>query len=385
MMAVARTKIVLAAGGTGGHMFPARALARELLSRGYAPILITDRRGGGFGPDLADQVPTHHIPAAGYTGGDVMAKGASLLRLGLGYLKARMLLGRIKPAAVVGFGGYAALPTCFAAAHKKLRLVLHEQNAVVGRANRVLAPRAQAVATSFPDVLGLREADRAKIHVTGNPVRSTFVAVGRKPYAVADAEGPLRLLITGGSQGARVFNELIPEAVAQLPERLRKRLVISQQVRGTDFDSVRALYAETGAEIELRSFFDDLPDRLQSVHLVIARAGAGTVTELAAAGRPAILVPYPFAADDHQAANARAFADAGAGWHLPQHSLTAEVLAAKLTEVFDDPAALTHAADAARRSAHPDSAARLAELVLSEPSGASGGHDTHEPRKEAAA
>ena len=384
MTARARTKIVLAAGGTGGHMFPARALARELLARGYAPILVTDVRGGGFGPDLADQVPTYHIAAAGYAGGDLSAKANSVLRLGLGYLKARRILSREKPAAVAGFGGYAALPTCIAASHKKIRLVLHEQNAVTGRANRVLAPRAQAIATSFPDVTGLRERDRGKITMTGNPVRSTFVAVGRKPYAVADTEGPLRLLVTGGSQGARVFNDLIPSAVAQLPEDIRKRLVISQQVRGTDFEPVRARYTETGAEVTLESFFDDLPERLQNVHLVIARAGASTVTELAAAGRPAILVPYPFAADDHQAANARAFQDAGAGWAMPQDNLTTESLAAKMTELFTDPATLTKAASAAHAAAQPKSAARLAELILGDGSDVNGGTGTSDQREAAA-
>ena len=384
MTAAARTKIVLAAGGTGGHMFPARALARELLSRGYAPVLVTDKRAGGFGPDLADQVPTYHIAASGYAGGDALSKTGSLLSLGLGYLKARRVLGRVKPAAVVGFGGYAALPTCFAAAHKKMRLVLHEQNAVIGRANRVLAPRARAIATSFPTVLGMREGDRDKVRMTGNPVRSTFVAIGKRPYAVADTEGPLRILITGGSQGARVFNELIPKAVAQLPDEQRRRLVISQQVRGTDFDAVHALYANSGAEVELRSFFDDLPDRLQWVHLVIARAGASTVTELAAAGRPAILVPYPFAADDHQAANARAFAEAGAGWMMTQDALTPERLAEALGDLLADPVKLTNAADAARRASRPESAARLAELVLGETDGASGGGDTAQPKEAAA-
>jgi UDP-N-acetylglucosamine--N-acetylmuramyl-(pentapeptide) pyrophosphoryl-undecaprenol N-acetylglucosamine transferase len=364
--APARTTIVLAAGGTGGHMFPARALARELLARGYAPVLVTDRRGGGFGPELADQVPTHHIPAAGYAGGDVLSKANSLLRLATGYWAARRILRKVKPHAVVGFGGYAALSTCIAAAHKRVRLVLHEQNAVVGRANRVLAPRADAIATSFPSVQGLKPADQGKVRMTGNPVRSSFVAVGRKPYAVADAAGPLRLLVTGGSQGARVFNDLIPDAVALLPTDIRRRLVISQQVRGTDFESVRARYAGTGAETELRSFFDDLPERLQQVHLVIARAGASTVTELAAAGRPAILVPYPFAADDHQAANARAFAEAGAGWAMPQAALTAESLATKMRELFNDPVALTGAASAAHRFAAPKSAANLAALVLDE-------------------
>jgi UDP-N-acetylglucosamine--N-acetylmuramyl-(pentapeptide) pyrophosphoryl-undecaprenol N-acetylglucosamine transferase len=384
MMAAARRTIVLAAGGTGGHMFPARALARELLARGMRPVLVTDKRGGGFGPDLADQVPTHYIAAAGYAGTDMLAKMGSLLKATLGYLTARRILGHEKPEAVVGFGGYAALPTCIAATHKRVRLIIHEQNAVMGRANRFVAQEAQAIATSFPNVRGLREPHRAKVHYTGNPVRSTFVDVGRKPYAVADGDGPLRLLVTGGSQGARVFNELIPKAVALLPEHMRLRLVVSQQVRGTDFQQVRELYADTGADVELRSFFDDLPDRLKTVHLVIARAGASTVTELAAAGRPAILVPYPFAADDHQAANAQAFADAGAGWMLRQDDLTAERLSATIAGLFDEPARLTKAADATRGCTRPQSAARLAELALGETDGMDGNNGA-KPAREAAA
>ena len=364
MTAALKRPIVLAAGGTGGHMFPAAALARELLSRGERPVLITDARGGGFGPDLAGQVPTYRIPAAGFAGGDMLSKANSLTRLAFGYVRARFLLRHLRPAAVVGFGGYAALPTTLAATHTRRYLVLHEQNAILGRANRMLAGKAAALALSFPEVAGLDTAARAKARLTGNPVRSTFVAVGRKPYAVADATGPLRLLVTGGSQGARVFNDLIPDAVQLLPEALRARLSVSQQVRGTDLAAVESRYAGSGVRVELRSFFDDLPERLQGVHLVVARAGASTVTELAAAGRPAILVPYPFAADDHQSANAHALASAGGAWVMPQNDLTPESLAAQMQTLFEDPAHLGHAAHAAQACAVTDSAARLAALVL---------------------
>jgi len=384
MTAAARRKIVLAAGGTGGHMFPARALARELLARGLSPILITDKRAGGFGPDLADQVTTYHIAATGYAGTDILAKLSSLAQAGRGYLAARRILRRERPEAVVGFGGYAALPTCIAATHKRVRLIIHEQNAVMGRANRFVAPDAHAIATSFPEVRGLRAPQHDKVVDTGNPVHSSFVDVGRTPYAVADGEGPLRLLVTGGSQGARVFNELIPKAVGLLPAHMRRRLMVGQQVRGTDFQRVRELYADTGAEVELRSFFDDLPERLKRVHLVIARAGASTVTELAAAGRPAILVPYPFAADDHQAANAAAVEAAGAGWMLRQDDLTPERLSETIVGLFDEPARLRKAAEAARGFTQPRSAARLADMALGETNGA-GGDDGVKPAKEAAA
>lgn len=364
MTASKTESVVLAAGGTGGHMFPAQALARELLRRGLRPILITDKRAGSFGPDLAEQVETHQIAAAGFAGGDWVSKARSLARLFWGYLQARRLLKRAQPVAVVAFGGYASLPTAMAAAHGKHHLVLHEQNAVAGRANRLLAGRAAAIATSFPEVAGLREADLAKVTVTGNPVRADIAAIGRKPYAVAGSEGPLRLLVTGGSQGARVFNDLIPDALTLLSDSLRARVQVSQQVRVGDMDKVEKLYERNGIRADLQPFFENMPERLQAAHLLICRAGASTITEVAAAGRPAILVPYPFASDDHQTANARAFAEGGGGWLMPQDSLSAEILAERLTELFENPVQLTRAAECARGFAQPDSAARLADLVL---------------------
>ena len=358
------TRVLLAAGGTGGHMFPAAALARELLSRGIQPVLVTDKRAGGFGPELAEQVETHHIAAAGFAGGDPIAKAKSLAQLALGYLQARRIVARTKPAVTVAFGGYAALPTGLAAAHKGVRLVLHEQNAVLGRANRMLAGRADAIATSFPDVQGIGDDARARVVLTGNPVRETIQAIGRKPSAVADESGPLRLLVTGGSQGARVFNELVPDAVARLPEGIRRRLQVTQQVRGSDTSDVRAAYDAAGVDAELKTFFDDLPERLARAHLLICRSGASTTTELAAAGRPAILVPYPFAADDHQTANAQALAQAGGGWLMPQSTLTPEALAERLHSLFETPSLLTRAAAGALSFAQTDSARRLADLAL---------------------
>jgi UDP-N-acetylglucosamine--N-acetylmuramyl-(pentapeptide) pyrophosphoryl-undecaprenol N-acetylglucosamine transferase len=384
MSARSVTRVLLAAGGTGGHMFPAAALARELLSRGIQPVLVTDKRAGGFGPELAEQVETHHIAAAGFAGGDLIAKAKSLGQLALGYLQARRIVARTKPAVAVAFGGYAALPTGLAAAHKGVRLVLHEQNAVLGRANRMLAARADAIATSFPEVQGLSEAALGRVVLTGNPVRETIQAIGRKPSAVADNTGPLRLLVTGGSQGARVFNELVPEAVARLPEELRKRLQVTQQVRGSDTSSVRAAYDVAGVEAELKTFFDDLPERLAKAHLLICRSGASTTTELAAAGRPAILVPYPFAADDHQTANAQALAQAGGGWLMPQNTLTPDALAERLQSLFETPSFLTRAAAGALSFAQADSAKRLADLALDARANGATGH-TPTGKKEAAA
>jgi UDP-N-acetylglucosamine--N-acetylmuramyl-(pentapeptide) pyrophosphoryl-undecaprenol N-acetylglucosamine transferase len=383
MSARTATRVLLAAGGTGGHMFPAAALARELLSRGVQPVLVTDKRAGGFGPELADQVETHQIAAAGFAGGDLVAKAKSLGRLAWGYLQARRIVARTRPAVAVAFGGYAALPTGLAAAHKGVRLVLHEQNAVLGRANRMLASRADAIATSFPDVQGLNEEAADRVVLTGNPVRETIQAIGGKPTAVADETGPLRLLVTGGSQGARVFNELVPDAVARLPEGIRRRLQVTQQVRGSDTSTVQAAYEAAGVEAELKTFFDDLPDRLAKAHLLICRSGASTTTELAAAGRPAILVPYPFAADDHQTANAQALAQAGGGWLMPQNTLTADALAERLRSLFETPSLLTRAAAGSLSFAQADSAKRLADLALSAAgNGATG--PTPSAKKEAA-
>jgi UDP-N-acetylglucosamine--N-acetylmuramyl-(pentapeptide) pyrophosphoryl-undecaprenol N-acetylglucosamine transferase len=273
---------VLAAGGTGGHMFPAQALARALLARGAKVVLITDKRGGGFGPDLP-QVETWRVSGAGVAGGDLLSKAKGALKLGWGVLQSRAILKRIAPDAVVGFGGYASVPPVFAAGRLGLRIVLHEQNAVAGRANRMLAPKASAICTSFEQVAGLAPADQAKTVITGNPVRGAIAALGRTPYGVPGPNDPFRLLVTGGSQGARVFNEVLPYALCRLPEAIKARLQVAQQVRGTDTGQVAAVYETCGVSAELKSFFEDMPERLKAAHLVICRSGASTTAELAAA------------------------------------------------------------------------------------------------------
>ncbi len=356
-----RKLAVLAAGGTGGHLFPAKALAQALLARGWRVALITDERGGGFGPDLP-QVEVYRISAGGLAGGGLMRKLRSFAKLAYGSFEAWSLLGRLKPAVAVGFGGYPSVPTILAAHRRRIPIVLHEQNQIAGRANRLLAGRARLIGVSFPQTAGL-EAVAERLRVTGNPVRGPIAAVGRKPYALPGKEDRLRLLVTGGSQGARVFNELLPKALCRLPEAVRARLLVAQQVRGDDLESVAATYRDCGIACDLRSFFDDMPERLAAAHLLVCRAGASTVTELAAAGRPAILVPYPFAADDHQTGNARAFASAGGGWVMPQHDLTPERLAERLADLLSDPGTLARASAAARGFAEPDAAERLADLV----------------------
>lgn len=354
--------VVLAAGGTAGHMFPARALAEELLQRGCRVALVTDSRGGGFG-DALSQVETHFVSATALMGGGVMRKAKGALDLTLGYLQARRLLRRLRPAAAVGFGGYASVPTIFAASRLRSRIVLHEQNQVVGRANRLLAARADAIASSFPQLTGLTEAQQQRVVLTGNPVRADIAAVGERDYRLPEGSAPFVILVTGGSQGARAFNELLPAAVARLPQEQRARLKVVQQVRGDDLDSVSARYDESGVRCELRGFFDDMPQRLAAAHLVVCRSGASTVTELAAAGRPGLFIPYPFAADDHQTGNARAMAEAGGGWLMPQRELSAELLAEKLQSLLEEPALLEDAAGMARAAAVLGAAGRLADLV----------------------
>jgi len=377
----APNRIVLAAGGTGGHMFPAQALARELLGRGLTVALITDRRGGGFGPGLP-QVETHRISAAGLAGRGLLGKLRGVAMLGFGLIQARRLLKTLGAEAVVGFGGYPSVPTVLAGASRGLRIVLHEQNAVLGRANRLLASRADAIATSFERVAAVAEADRNKLRLTGNPVRPAIAALGRRPYAVPDGNDILRLLVIGGSQGATVFNEVVPAALCRLPKRLRRRIEVSQQVPGGALEAVAARYRDCGIACEPKIFFDDIPERLGAAHLVIGRAGASTVAELAAAGRPGLLVPYPSATDDHQTANAQCLAEAGGGWVMPQPSFTPEHLAERLKSLFESPGLLARASRCAQAFGREGAAAALADVVCAT-SNSNG--DTGSDRSEAAA
>jgi len=354
--------VVLTAGGTGGHVFPAEALAAELLDRGYELALVTDKRGQAFGGTLG-RLSTFRISAGGIAGRGVGARVRAIAELGVGYFQARALLGRLKPAAVIGFGGYASVPAMLAATSAGFPTALHEQNAVLGRANRLLAPRVTRIATSYAQVSHLAPSLTAKVVQTGMPVRPAVIAQRAVDYPPLGADDPVRLLVLGGSQGARVLSEVIPAALAGLPEGLRKRLQLSQQCRPEDLDAVRAAYAGSGIEATLESFFHDVPERLANAHLVIARSGASTVAELTALGRPAILVPYPHAIDDHQTANAHAVDEVGGGWLIPQTAFTAETLAARLDSLFNLPGSLTRAATCARAAGAPDAAARLADLV----------------------
>jgi UDP-N-acetylglucosamine--N-acetylmuramyl-(pentapeptide) pyrophosphoryl-undecaprenol N-acetylglucosamine transferase len=338
-------------------MFPAEALARALIARGRRVVLITDRRGQGFG-DRLREVEVHRIHAAGLAGTGLRGRAMGLVALALGYVQAHRLLARLRPLLVVGFGSYASVPTVWAAQHAGIPTLLHEQNAVLGRANRLLAARARAVATSFPATAAL---GRAPARLTGNPVRGAIAALAGHPYPAIGHS--FRLLVLGGSQGARVFARLIPAALASLNAELRQRIAVAQQCRPEDLEQVRQAYEDLGLAAELADFFTDVADRLAASHLVVARSGASTVAELAAAGRPAILLPYPFATDDHQTANAAAFADAGGGWLMPEATATPERLAERIAACFAEPRILATAANAARSFCAGDAAQRLADLA----------------------
>ena len=292
-----------------------------------------------------------------------VARGLAVLGLIRAVLQAARVLRRIRPAAAVGFGGYPSVPPLVASGRLGIPSVLHEQNAVLGRANRMLARRASAIATSFPETERI-PGNRADLvtHV-GNPVRAAIAALRSSQYATPLAEGPFRLLVTGGSQGARVFAEVVPAAVATLPETFRRRIRVSQQCRPEDLIAVENSYAEAGVEARLATFFEDMPAHLGGAHLVICRAGASTIAELAAAGRPAILVPLPIAADDHQSANGRAMVMAGGAIMIAQQSFTSARLATELEALMAAPAELSRRAAAAQKFARPDAARALADLV----------------------
>jgi UDP-N-acetylglucosamine--N-acetylmuramyl-(pentapeptide) pyrophosphoryl-undecaprenol N-acetylglucosamine transferase len=352
--------VVLATGGTGGHVFPAEALAGELEARGVPFTLVTDSRGRQWQGALAHR-PIHYIHSASPSG-SLGQKLKAMLSLGRGLLDAWWALGRIGPSAVVGFGGYASLPTMVAARLRRLPSMLHEQNAVLGRANRMVQRGAMRIATSFDDTRFIADGDQ-RARIVGNPVREQVRALRSLPYRAPGEGRVIDLVVFGGSQGATSFSQVVPEAVLSLPPALRSRLRLVQQCRPEDFDKVRQRYTRGGTVVELAPFFADLPQRLAAAHLVIGRAGASTVAELATIGRPSILVPYPYAVDDHQMANARAFEKVGACIVIPHAEFTATTLAGHLAGLFEKPQRLADMAAAAHAAGRPDAAARLADLV----------------------
>lgn len=353
---------LLAAGGTGGHVFPAEALAAELSNRGWRLGLVTDRRGQSYGGTLGS-LETFRVLAGGIAGRGLAARLRAVAELGLGVIQARAILKRERPDVVVGFGGYASVPTMVAAAMLGIPMVMHEQNGVLGRANRLLAGKAKAIAISYPEISHVAPEWKAKLHHTGMPVRPAVAALQETAYPPLDDTSPIHLVVLGGSQGARVLSDVVPAALQALPAALQARIEVAQQCRPEDLETVRARYVGTAITATLDSFFADIPERLASAHLVIARSGASTMAELTYLGRPAILVPYPHAIDDHQTANARAVDEAGGGWLMPQTAFTPEALKSRLTALLTQPGTLARASACAKAAGRPDAAARLADLV----------------------
>ncbi len=355
-----RKLAVLAAGGTGGHLFPAQALAEALTARGWRIVLATDERGAAY----ADKFPAdHRIPLSAATArpGDLfgtLKAGLTVLR---GVLQARTAFKVLDPAVVVGFGGYPSLPGLLAALGQKRPTLIHEQNAVLGRVNRFLADKVDVVACAFPTLEKATPRVRARAHVVGNPVRPEIRALYDLPYD--PPAGEIRLLVTGGSQGARLLSEMTPVAVAHLPEALRMRLRVQQQTRRESMDMAAKAYRDALVPAEIAPFFRDMAGRLARAHLVIGRSGASTCCEMAVAGRPSILVPLKIAADDHQRFNAKLLVEAGGAEAAAEDVLTVEVFTRALQTLLGDPARLTRMAAAAHAVAVPDAAERLADLV----------------------
>lgn len=350
--------IMLSAGGTGGHLFPAEALAQELLRRGHRVIIVTDKRGHAF-KSLGDRVDIHVVSAATLSGG-IVGKMKAAARMARGVVQARGLLRKTRPDLVIGFGGYPSVPAVLAAQLSGVPTLLHEQNAVLGKANALLADYARAIATSLPDTRGVKAKNAAKIVNTGNPVRDAIAAARDAAYVTGE---DFNILITGGSQAAKVFSDIVPQAVAQLPEDIRRRLRIVQQCREDAVDVTRKAYEAQGVTAEIKSFFNDMADRLKACQLFIGRSGASTVAEVAAVGRPAIFVPYPGHADMQQKHNADAVAARGGAWVILQQDFTAAALAKHLQDVIANPAQLQAAAAASRACGGTAAAAKLADVV----------------------
>jgi UDP-N-acetylglucosamine--N-acetylmuramyl-(pentapeptide) pyrophosphoryl-undecaprenol N-acetylglucosamine transferase len=351
---------VVAAGGTGGHLFPAEALARALQARGWRVVLATDERGAQYAHDFPAEERLA-LDAATFKTGDIIGMARAGFRIMAGIMGARQAFRRLKPDIVIGFGGYPSLPAILGAAAVGVPTMIHEQNAVLGRVNRFVASQVNAVACAFPTLEKATPEVKAKVHVVGNPVRPPVRALYDRQYEPPGQT--VRILVTGGSQGARLLSELVPDAVAMLPEDIRVRLKIEQQTRMESMEVARHTYAEAGVEAEIAPFFRDIASHLKAAHLVIGRAGASTVCELAVAGLPSVLVPLAIAADDHQRFNAKLLFDAGAAVVVREEELSAEMLADILKGLIEDPDGLVRRAAAARQVAQPDAAERLADLV----------------------
>ena len=358
--------VLLAAGGTGGHIFPAVALAEVLLARGFAVELVTDHRFHHYTQSAEGalaQVPIHTIRASTLKGG-LVKKLTSALGIAFGVLQAMRIIWRTHPVAVVGFGGYPSLPTMLAAILLGRRTIIHEQNSVLGRVNRAIAGRVSVIATTYAQTRKMPAASLTRVVLTGNPVRAALCAVSQQPYPALTLDGVMELLVIGGSQGASIFSSTVPAAMALLPTDLQARIHLIQQCRAAEREDVAAQYKALGTQVTLAPFFNDMPERLAAAHLVICRAGASTVAELMVTGRPAVLVPLPTAMDNHQYFNAQAIEDVGAGWVVPQEGFTPQALAARIETLMRAPARLSECAAIMQRLGTARAAEKLADIVI---------------------
>ncbi len=351
----------VAAGGTGGHMVPAHVLAEELIERGHKVSLITDERGAKLS-GLLENGPRHVIAAA-TLGKNPLKWLSAYLKIRGGRKAAAALFEEDHPVCIIGFGGYPVLPAMMAALKAEIPTIIHEQNAVLGRVNRLLAKRVDAIVTSFPETARLPDSLLDKVSLLGNPVRRAIIDIGKAPFPELENDGIFRVLVTGGSLGASIFSEVVPHALGQLDPSLRHRLQVTQQCRPEDIDAVRARYAKLEIPAELATYIDDMPAKIAWSHLVIARAGASTVSELCAAGRPAILVPLPIATDDHQAANTREMVAAGGARMIRQANFTPVALARQIEKMTLEPGALRNAAKRALSVGRPHAGSMLANLA----------------------
>ncbi len=354
-------QIVLAAGGTGGHIYPAQSLSAQLAKQGCQVILITDERGRIY-KRSGDFYRVHSISWTPTPG--ILGKIPSYIRLLIARRKCRQLLKIILPDLVVGFGGHPSLPTVMAAQKMKVPILLHEQNAVLGRVNRLLAGAASGIATSFKSVRGLKNKYQNKVLCTGTPVRPTIVEIRSLPYRAPSPGGEMALLCIGGSQGAAIFSKVLPEAIGLLSEKERQRLRLYQQCRLEENYSLSITYKQLGVEADLSGFFDDIGERINQAHLVIARSGASTIAELAVAGRPSILIPYPSATDDHQNMNAQTIAKTGGAVLLPESEFKPQKLAFLIRNCLSRPKMLNKMAQAVRVNGNPHASKRLSEMAL---------------------
>jgi UDP-N-acetylglucosamine--N-acetylmuramyl-(pentapeptide) pyrophosphoryl-undecaprenol N-acetylglucosamine transferase len=358
---VATPLVVVAAGGTGGHLFPAEALSVALAKRGVTVDLATDERATRYGGAFPARA-THIVPSATFRGRDPISVARTTLVLGSGVIAGLGLLRELRPAAVIGFGGYPTIPPVLAAWLRRIPTLIHEQNAVLGRANRLLSSRVGAIATGFPGVLDHDSRLAAKATHTGNPVRAVVVEAAATPYP--DPAAAFRVLAFGGSQGARIMADIVPPAIELVPMAVRARLHVTQQARDEDLERVRSAYARMGVPADVEAFFSDLPRRMAASHLVVSRSGASTVAELAAIGRPAILVPLPHALDQDQRANADMLQRAHGAIMFDQSRFTSERLAGEIARLAAEPDKLVAMAAAARGQGILDAADRLADLVV---------------------